>query len=170
MEGAVSEFPPETTEHLDRFLDAVKAEGESLTRVRFFEILEENEPKKTNDYFEYDVLGDTFSLAADFSQVWDIKSCPRVPEVQLQGEVEGKKLPSDFVQIGGVSEWIQSEDIPICPACDSDMALFMQLKSMPNEFTKENKALRALVFGDAGNFYLFACTDCHEYKVLSQCY
>ena len=172
IEIAAEEHPPENRKYLDAFLAAVKQAGQGLTRTGFFELYEACAPKEDEDadYFDYPILGDHWALIADFSEAWDMPATPPLPRITTQAVTSETPLPEDFCSIGGTPDWIQGDQFPICPACDCDMILFIQLKSLPYAITRNDETLRAYTFGDAGNFYLFHCPKCETYKTSGDCY
>ena len=169
---ATKDYPPENRRYLDAFLEEVKKAGESLTRTKYLELFEQGRPPldADTDYFEYDVLDDRFALVANFSEAWQIPEVEPLPRITTTSKCGKVKLPDDFCTLGGTPDWIQNERFPICPQCDADMILFLQLKSLPYELTKKREDLAAFTFGDAGNFYLFQCPACDTYKTSSECY
>ena len=172
IEIATADHPPENCKHIDAFLNAVKKAGQSLTRTKFFELYKTcgPGPDEDTDYFDYPVLDDHWALIADFSEAWEMPSTPSLPRITTQANAGNTNLPEDFCSLGGTPDWIQSEQFPICPECDCDMILFLQLKSLPYEVTEKDKALEAYTFGDAGNFHLFLCPKCGTHKTSMECY
>ena len=172
IEAATKDYPPDNRKYIDAFLEAVKKAGQSLTRTQFYELYKACGPGEEDDadYFDYPVLDDHWVLIANFSEAWDMPASPTLPRVTTKASVGKTSLPADFISLGGTPEWIQNERFPICPECDCDMVLFLQLKSLPYEITKKDEALRAYTFGDAGNFYLFHCPKCGTHKTSWECY
>lgn len=172
VEIATTDYPPDNRRFIDAFLDAVKQAGQSLTRTKFFELYEACAPGEGEDadYFDYSVLDDHWVLGADFSEAWHMPPTPPLPEITTKATGGTIDLPDDFCRLGGTPDWIQNERFPICPECDCNMVLFLQLKSLPYEITKKVESLGAYTFGDAGNFYLFHCPKCDTHKTSWQCY
>jgi rubredoxin len=172
IEEATKDHPPDTPKYMDAFLAAVKEAGQSLTRTKFFELFEACSPSDDDDvdYFDYDILSDRWVLVADFSEAWAIPEAEPLPHITTTARCGAFSLPDDFCSLGGTPEWIQNEKYPICPECDADMVLFLQLKSLPYEITRQAEALCAYTFGDAGNFYLFHCPRCGTHKTSWECY
>jgi hypothetical protein len=172
VETATAEFQPEDRTYIDAFLAEIAKAGEELTRTQFEEIFEAGSPPDEVDagYFDYNILSDHFVLVADFSEAWDISESTPLPRVSTKANFGDVALPDDFCSLGGTPEWIQNEKYPICPKCDGDMVLFLQLKSIPYEITKNHEELEAYPFGDAGNFYLFHCTNCGTHQTSWECY
>jgi len=172
IEAATTDYPSDHPQYIDAFLEEVKHAGQSLTRTQFFELFEKCRPPEDadTDYFDYSVLDDHFSLAADFKEAWEIPDSEPLPIVTTKAHYSDVPLPDDFCRLGGEPEWIQNEKFPICGECDADMVLFLQLKSLPYEITKDRRELRAYTFGDAGNFYLFHCPKCRTHKTSWECY
>ncbi len=172
IKAATKKYPPTDCKYIDALLARLKEAGESLTRSKFFELLETCGPALGDsvDYMDYDVLHDHFSLCANFREAWEIPDVTPHPRIVTKAKYGQIKLPDDFCTLGGSPDWIQSEKFPICGECDADMILFLQLKSIPYRLTKENEELNAFTFGDAGNFYVFQCPKCWEYKTSSECH
>jgi uncharacterized protein YwqG len=63
-------------------------------------------------------------------------------------------------KIGGIPEFIQSEDWPICHHCHTKMTFYAQLDSVGDE----------LCIADCGMIYVFICFDCYETKSFVQSY
>jgi hypothetical protein len=171
IESVTSEYPPDDPQYIEAFLAEVKKAGEKLTRTKFFKIYEACAPPKKveADYFDYAVLDDHWN-AADFREAWGSFEADPLPRIATKATFGRLPLPDDFCVLGGTPDWIQEEKFPICPKCDRDMALFLQLKSLPYEITKNNEPLSTYTFGDAGNFYLFRCATCDTYKNSWECY
>lgn len=169
---ATKDNPPENSKYIDAFLAAVKEAGEALTRTRFFELFKACGPPDDEDpdYFDYPVLDDHWVLIADFKEVWDMPSVAPLPLVTTQAKFGKVSLPDDFCVLGGTPDFIQNERYPICPGCDADMVLLLQLKSLPYEITSEVKALEAYTFGDAGNCHIFICPSCGILKASQESY
>jgi hypothetical protein len=173
IDEAKKEYPPDNPKYMDDFLAAVKEAGQSLTRVKFFELFDSCAPPDDDDdidYFDYDVLSDLWTLGANFGEAWTIPAPEPLPRITTTAKFHEQSLPDDFCSLGGTPEWIQEEKYPICPQCDNDMVLFLQLKSLPFELTRVTKALDAFTFGDAGNFYIFHCVKCATHKISCECY
>lgn len=54
-------------------------------------------------------------------------------------------------KLGGVPDFIQSEDWPICPDCGAKMTFYAQLDSINDEF----------IIADCGMIYIFICFECN---------
>jgi hypothetical protein len=171
IEEVTKDYPPTNRKYMDAFLAKVKKAGQSLTRVKFFEIYEACCPPDDVefDYFDYTVLEDHWP-AADFSEAWDLPEVVPLPRITTTAKFGKQTLPQDFCSLGGTPDWIQNERYPICSECDSDMVLFLQLKSLPHEMIEKNQGLGAFMFGDAGNFYLFQCPKCGTHKTSWECH
>lgn len=172
VEVATKEYPPDSRKYIDAFLTAVKEAGEGLTRTKFFELFEACGPGEGEsvDYFDYPILADHWVLSADFSEAWDIETARPLARIATKAFAGKTELPADFCSLGGVPDWIQNQKFPICPTCDCDMVLFLQLKSLPYEITKKRKTLSPYQFGDAGNFYLFQCQTCGSFRTSEECH
>ena len=101
---------------------------------------------------------------ADYSEVWDVSSAEAYPELKVSAQFQGRKLPDDFVRIGGQSKWVHPTDTPICPVCDRNMAVLAELDSLPRELVKQLPALEAFTFGDMWQLLVFACRDCWQFS------
>ena len=60
-------------------------------------------------------------------------------------------------KLGGMPQWLQSEDWPEC--CGSRMTFYAQLDSIGDE----------VHLADCGLIYVFVCFDCFSTKSLFQC-
>jgi len=169
---ATKEYPPSNRQYIDAFLAEVERAGESLTRVRFFELFKACAPPLDADvgYFDYEVINDRWTFTADFSEAWKIPAIEPLPRITMTAKFGKRSLPGDFCCLGGTPDWIQNEKYPICPKCDANMVLFLQLKSLPYSLTEHHEELDAYTFGDAGNFYLFQCPNCGAYQNSEQCH
>lgn len=148
---------------IPKFIAAVEAAGEGITRTEFMKLFEGFSPSDAGpEHCDYMMLDTQLSYAADFSEVWDIGAAKTLPEIAVRAQFGGVDLPGDFVKVGGSPDWIQDEDFPICGKCDGTMVLFAQFKSLPA--SKEHPQLSAYVFDDMGNLYLFTCPDCGTYE------
>ena len=172
IEEVTKDYPPDNPKYMDAFLAEVKKAGQALTRTKFFELFEACAPSDddTTDYFDYAILSDRWALVADFSEAWELQDSEPLPRITTSAQFGALPLPADFCSIGGTPDWIQNEKYPACPQCDADMVLFLQLKSLPHEITKQHETLRAYTFGDAGNFYLFHCPKCDTHRTSWECY
>ena len=172
IEEAKDGFPPYESRYMDAFLAAIGEAGESITRSRFFEILDACRPGEDEDvdYPDYEVLEDHLLLGADFGEAWTIAEPEPLPVVTTSAKSDGVPLPDEFCRLGGTPDWIQDGRPPICKQCDADMVLLVQLKSLPYELTREHPELQAFTFGDAGNFYVFICPACGTHGTSWDCY
>lgn len=168
---ATEGHPPENMQYFDAFLAEVQKAGESLTRTRFFELFEQCRPARDADYFDYAFLDDHFAYGvANFAEAWNMVEHSQLPTVTARAMYGDLALPQEFCRFGGEPDWIQSVDFPICKECDANMVLFLQVKSLPYELTKDREELRAFTFGDAGNFYVFHCPKCGTYNTSAEGY
>ena len=60
-------------------------------------------------------------------------------------------------KLGGRPGWIQNEETPDCPKCQSRMSFALQLASG-----------KGISYGDMGNLYAFICADCEILATLIQ--
>ena len=172
VDEATRDHPPANPVFIEAFLREVQAAGEGMTRVQFFEIYRRCAPTRDEnaDYFDYEILSDHFTHMAGFHEAWKLVKTKPLPKITTAANASDVGLPLDFISLGGKPEWIQGEEFPICPKCDKDMVLLLQLKSLPYEITKLHRNLRCYTFGDAGNFYVFTCPKCGTFKTSSECY
>lgn len=68
-------------------------------------------------------------------------------------EIIGKRS-----KIGGVPDFIQSEDTPKCECCNIPMTFYSQLDSLSDE----------ICFADCGMIYIFVCFDCYKVESFIQ--
>jgi hypothetical protein len=169
---ATKDYPPGNLKYIDAFLAEVMKAGQSLTRTKFFEIYEACGPSDEDDadYFDYAILSDHWVLVADFGEAWNLPEAEPLPHITTTAKFGTFSLPVDFCSLGGTPDWVQNENYPICPECDADMLLFLQLKSLPHSITSQKEELSVYTFGDAGNFYLFHCPKCDTHKTSWECY
>jgi hypothetical protein len=84
---------------------------------------------------------------------------PQTPEAQ---EVIGFKWAAEGVgrrhKLGGVPDWLQAPDIPVCPECQVTMTFYGQLDSLGGSFC----------LADVGMIYVFVCFDCFTTKSVLQ--
>lgn len=164
--------PPSTWKYINRFLHEVWKEGDTLTRKRFWKILKECQPSReeTDNYLDYNQLSNHFSLVSNFSKAWPESDSIPLQSLTASVNCGRMKLPKEFCKFGGEPDWIQDEKVPVCPSCDGDMAMLLQLKSLPRTVTEREPSLAAYTFGDSGNFYVFCCPSCGEYDTAWDCY
>ena len=63
-------------------------------------------------------------------------------------------------KLGGLPDFIQGDDWPICQECKQKMSFYGQLDSLNDEYC----------IGDCGMIYIFVCFDCLETKAIIQSY
>ena len=157
-----------------RMLKLAEERGESLKRQMFWDVLLEQynseaggdcggPPDEAHTVLEY------FLERADFSEAWETEPVipfPEVPEDVLLNTLKKNR----FLKIGGKPEWIQYPNNPICPDCDRNMALLIQLKSLPDELRKQHPSLSEMSFADGGIVYLFHCKDCGQFDFRREYY
>ena len=90
------------------------------------------------------------------------------PEVEIdfikavgKEEEEQKKA---LYKIGGLPNWIQDEEWPVCPECKNKMLFVCQVNT--DEKLYNGKYSQA--FGDSGMLYVFTC--CKSVSTVMQCY
>ena len=72
-------------------------------------------------------------------------------------------------KLGGIPDWDQDDETPICPRCKKKMCFIAQIDSFEN--TKEynpHPLFQDYMFGDVGMIYVFLCYDCMETKSIVQ--
>jgi hypothetical protein len=79
--------------------------------------------------------------------------------------VERDKL-GERTKLGGVPDWIQHDDTPICSSCHNFMTFVAQIDSI--DFSKAEAG--EYMFGDVGMIYVFFCFECSETESVFQCY
>ena len=151
------------------FLRKIEAAGEDLTRFQLWRLFQDLRPEADALYDDWKALDIQLCYEADLSEIWDTTNAPLLPEIETAAKFDATELPHEFVKIGGQPDWIQDEDYPICEECDCNMALLMQLRSLPYELTNEHKQLRAFIFPGGGNIYLFKCPKCSSLRGTLQC-
>jgi hypothetical protein len=93
--------------------------------------------------------------------------------------------PGTATKFGGIPNWIQPDQHPVCPCCNQGMAFIAQIDSIENtrldasvlqEIRRDPqrraafKRDRQWVFGDVGMIYVFFCFDCLETDAVFQCH
>jgi hypothetical protein len=103
--------------------------------------------------------------------------------VVLERVAHGEKaVPSNvtdhaglLTKLGGDPDWLQGEETPTCPHCDSEMSFVGQIDSIEHD-SKINPLRRDCLeeqdymFGDVGLIYVFFCFDCCHPEAIHQCY
>ena len=69
-----------------------------------------------------------------------------------------------LIKLGGMPDWVQDDEFPSCPKCGKPMMFVCQINSAES-FHSSNLAL---IFGDSGRLYTFAC--CDVIMSIMQCY
>jgi hypothetical protein len=80
-------------------------------------------------------------------------------------------LEAGMSKLGGEPEMLKDLDIPVCPECDKNMSLFIQLDDI-------GRFPQPIGTGDVsdysidgvGIFYVFKCPDCSSLKAFSSCH
>ena len=70
-------------------------------------------------------------------------------------------------KMGGVPDWIQENEIPVCPYCKNTMEFVCQIDSI--DYGKKGNE-KEFMFGDVGMLYNFFCFNCCKVDVVFQCY
>ena len=104
--------------------------------------------------------------------------------VTLQRVAEGERaVPHDYpeslgisTKLGGLPDWIQTEEIPVCRGCSAPMTFVAQIDSVEHQ-NKLNPLAKDPIhdhqdymFADVGMIYVFYCFDCCETQSVFQCY
>ena len=111
---------------------------------------------------------DYFSACADFSLAWDTAPTVTFPQLSAEMLLRTISVYENFIQVGGKPEWIQNADTPMCPCCERDMALLIQLDSLPREVRKKNPEMNEIHFADSGRIYVFCCKADGEFAMRHQ--
>lgn len=164
---ASSEDRPALGASFIELIEQVSAAGDELTRFEFMRLVDRLCPDEPGpEFYQYMLFTNDLEYSADFSEAWEIKKWPALPIVTTASSSGGISLPEDFVRLGGDPEWLQDDSVPICPECDRDMVLLIQIKSLPR--IASHPELEAYCFGDMGTFYVFNC--CNTFTTLEQCH
>ena len=72
----------------------------------------------------------------------------------------GEKLSYPYnlgkrTKLGGIPEWIQNDETPVCNKCGKKMHFIAQIDSV--DYNGNNKEY---IFGDVGMIYTFFCFNC----------
>lgn len=81
---------------------------------------------------------------------------------KFKSSIVSEILIQAFLKIGGQPIWVQNDEHPKCSNCQGTMKFVMEMKT-DEELTNGEEAL---VFGDDGKLYVFAC--CDFVKIISQ--
>ncbi len=71
-------------------------------------------------------------------------------------------------KLGGLPDWIQGDQTPVCPACGAVPAFIAQIDSI--DYDGYGRKDEAYMFGDVGMIYVFYCLECGDTVSLSQSY
>jgi len=69
-------------------------------------------------------------------------------------------------KLGGVPDWIQTDELPFCSNCGARMSFVAQIDSVEHEWKSNPHSVDALsdhqkwMFGDVGMIYVFFCFEC----------
>lgn len=98
--------------------------------------------------------------------------------VQLKAAASAKgrtpavpKKDGERTKLGGLPDWIQGEETPICKRCKQPMTFVGQIDSIGAAETALGRTLakkRAFVFADCGMIYVFWCKGCNETHAILQ--
>ncbi len=61
-------------------------------------------------------------------------------------------------KLGGIPEWLQGPDVPLCSDCQQTMTFYGQLDSVGD----------GIVLADVGMVYVFVCFDCFTTRSILQ--
>ena len=87
-----------------------------------------------------------------------------ISEEAAEGIRWGEEEPNVLVKLGGLPDWIQYNEHPICPECNDMMMFVGQLNSDDQLRSGHN----VLMFGDNGRLFTFIC--CRTVTNIMQCY
>ena len=78
-------------------------------------------------------------------------------------------------KFGGEPEWIQGDETPICPECETALVFVAQIDSVEhdapgNPLRRDALTDQDYMFGDVGMIYVFFCYDCCQPAAIHQCY
>jgi hypothetical protein len=80
-------------------------------------------------------------------------------------------------KLGGEPDWIQGDDVPVCPECSELMTFVAQLDSIehdsptnPHRVELFSGKEKHFMSEDVGMIYVFFCFDCGETKSVFQSY
>jgi len=87
--------------------------------------------------------------------------------------------PDDYLgqrtKLGGVPDWDQEADVPVCDCCKKAMTFIAQIDSVEHDWDTNPHGVDACsdkqkwMFGDVGMIYVFFCSDCLQSKSVFQC-
>jgi hypothetical protein len=90
--------------------------------------------------------------------------------IPVGDDVEGQRT-----KLGGVPDWEQEEDVPICDSCRKKMSFVAQIDSVEHDWDTNPHSVDACsdrqkwMFGDVGLIYVFFCFPCLHTKSVFQC-
>jgi hypothetical protein len=80
-------------------------------------------------------------------------------------------------KLGGLPDWIQSDETPLCSSCQNKMSFVAQIDSIehitmnnPFAFDRNEKSAVGWMFSDVGMIYVFYCFHCSVPASLLQYY
>ena len=96
-------------------------------------------------------------------------------ESVLNDEISEHEMESGLAsKLGGVPNWLQGDETPVCPHCHVKMVFIGQLDSIEHEAKENPHSIDPLsgkqhyMFGDAGILFTFLCFECSEPKTILQ--
>lgn len=78
-------------------------------------------------------------------------------------------------KLGGVPDWQQGDESPVCARCKKKMIFVAQIDSVEHEWKSNPHSVSAFskdqkwMFGDVGMIYVFFCFACLETESVFQC-
>ena len=78
-------------------------------------------------------------------------------------------------KLGGLPDWIQSDESPACHDCGGPMTFVAQIDSVEHQWKSNPHSVDALsdkqkwMFGDVGMIYVFFCFECSSTTSVFQC-
>jgi Domain of unknown function (DUF1963). len=80
--------------------------------------------------------------------------------VTSSSEIASRQVDARRTKLGGLPDWVQADETPLCSACRIEMSFIAQIDSIDEHFD----------FGDDGMLYIFVCPECGEGTTLMQGY
>jgi uncharacterized protein YwqG len=96
----------------------------------------------------------------------------KVPEGEKAVDAKALGLRS---KLGGVPDWDQEDETPICASCNEPMTFIGQIDSIEHDSADNPHRIDCIspdqqyMFGDVGMIYVFCCIQCLETRSIVQC-
>lgn len=141
----------------------------------FYELLDhferrlEVEQRDSEDEEEFTLMAESVRDAVRELQL--SRGLKELPELKLQASKGDIALETGLSHIGGKAEMQGEVPIPVCPECDLNMSLLLQLDSI-GRFPQPSGTgpLREYAFDGVGMLYVFKCPECFEVKAKVVCH